>query len=124
MRGGGRAMGLTIEECGVVGGGGGGFPTEVKLQTPVPLVIVNGAECEPLLHKDKELLRHEAASMLAGLRIVMERVGAQEAVVGVKHKYDDVIASLRSRLPSGVRVVPLTDTYPAGDEFVLVHDVT
>ncbi len=60
-------MGLTIEECGVVGAGGGGFPTEVKLQTPVPLVIVNGAECEPLLHKDKELLRHEAPAMLAGL---------------------------------------------------------
>ena len=60
-------MGLTLEECGVVGAGGGGFPTEAKLQTPVPLVIVNGAECEPLLHKDKELLRHEAPAMLAGL---------------------------------------------------------
>ena len=67
-------MGPTIEECGVVGAGGGGFPTEVKLQTPVPLVIVNGAECEPLLHKDKELLRHEAPAMLAGLTAVMERV--------------------------------------------------
>ena len=72
-----------MEDLGIVGAGGGGFPTEVKLRTPVPLVIVNGAECEPLLHKDKELLRHEAASMLAGLRIVMDRVGAQEGVVGV-----------------------------------------
>ena len=61
-------MGLTIEECGVVGAGGGGFPTDVKLQTPVPLVIVNGAECEPLLHKDKELLRHEAPDDAGGPR--------------------------------------------------------
>lgn len=114
----------SLEELGVVGAGGGGFPTEVKLRTPVPLVIVNGAECEPLLHKDKELLRHEASAMLTGLGVVMERVGANEAVVGIKHKYDDVIASLRSQLPAGVRAVPLTDTYPAGDEFVLVHDVT
>ncbi len=113
-----------MEHLGIVGAGGGGFPTEVKLQTPVPLVIVNGAECEPLLHKDKELLRHEASSMLAGLRVVMDRVGAQEGVVGVKHKYEDVIATLRTQLPAGVRVVPLSDTYPAGDEFILVHDVT
>jgi Na+-translocating ferredoxin:NAD+ oxidoreductase RnfC subunit len=117
-------MGGTVEEHGIVGAGGGGFPTEVKLRTPVPLVIVNGAECEPLLHKDKELLRHEAASMLAGLRVVMDRVGAREGVIGVKDTYEDVIASLRPLLPAGVRVAPLTDTYPAGDEFVLVHDVT
>ena len=88
-------MGLTLEECGVVGAGGGGFPTEVKLQTPVPLVIVNGAECEPLLHKDKELLRHETKAMLAGLATVMDRVGASEAVVGVKNKYEDVIRALQ-----------------------------
>ncbi|HSD67165.1 MAG TPA: 4Fe-4S dicluster domain-containing protein [Vicinamibacteria bacterium] len=114
----------SIEELGVVGAGGGGFPTEVKLRTPVPLVIVNGAECEPLLHKDKELLRHETSTMLSGLRLAMDRVGAREGVIGVKHKYEDVIASLRASLPPGVRVVALTDTYPAGDEFVLVHDVT
>jgi Na+-translocating ferredoxin:NAD+ oxidoreductase RnfC subunit len=119
-----RAMSLTVEECGVVGAGGGGFPTEVKLRTPVPLVLVNGAECEPLLHKDKELLRHEAPAMLAGLKAVMDRVGASEGVVGVKDKYDDVIRSLRPLLPAGVRTFPLSDTYPAGDEFILVHDVT
>jgi Na+-translocating ferredoxin:NAD+ oxidoreductase RnfC subunit len=62
--------------------------------------------------------------MLAGLRVVMDRVGASEGVVGVKHKYEDVIAALRRELPSGVRVQPLSDSYPAGDEFVLVHDVT
>jgi Na+-translocating ferredoxin:NAD+ oxidoreductase RnfC subunit len=117
-------MGLSVEECGVVGAGGGGFPTEVKLQSQVPLVIVNGAECEPLLHKDKELLRHEAPAMLAGLATVMERVGASEAVVGIKDKYDDVIRALQADLPPGVRTLPLSDSYPAGDEFILVHDVT
>ena len=47
-----------IEDHGVVGAGGGGFPTAVKLAAKVPTVIVNGAECEPLLHKDKELMQH------------------------------------------------------------------
>ena len=117
-------MALSLEECGVVGAGGGGFPTGAKLQAQVPLVIVNGAECEPLLHKDKELLRHRAEPLLAGLATVMERVAASEAVVGVKNKYEDVIRGLQPRLPKGVRTFPLPDSYPSGDEFLLVHDVT
>jgi len=82
------------------------------------------SEGEPLLHKDKELLRHEAPAMLAGLKTVMDRVGASEGVVGAKDKYEDVIRALQPLLPAGVRTFPLTDTYPAGDEFILVHDVT
>ncbi len=114
----------TIETHGVVGAGGGGFPTAVKLATQVPTFIVNGAECEPLLHKDKELMRHQAEPMLRGLQVAMERVGAREAIIGIKNKYDDVMASLKPQLPTGVRILPLTDTYPSGDEFILVHDAT
>jgi Na+-translocating ferredoxin:NAD+ oxidoreductase RnfC subunit len=113
-----------IAELGIVGAGGGGFPTDVKLRAKVSLVIVNAAECEPLLHKDKELLKHEAAALLAGLRTAMELCDAREGVIGIKNKYQDVMAELAPELPSGVRLFPLTDTYPAGDEFILVHDVT
>ena len=114
----------TIEELGIVGAGGAGFPTAVKLSTHVPLVIVNGAECEPLLHKDKELMHHEAGAMLRGLAVAMERTGASEGVVAVKEKYAEILQSLAAQAGPGVRVFPLTDTYPAGDEFILVHDVT
>lgn len=113
-----------IETNGVVGAGGGGFPTSVKLAAQVPTFIVNGAECEPLLHKDKELMQHQAEPMLKGLAVAMDRVGAKEAVIGIKNKYEDVIAALKPQLPTGVRIQALTDTYPAGDEFILVHDVT
>ena len=112
------------EELGIVGAGGAGFPTAVKLKTQVKLVIVNGAECEPLLHKDKELMHHHAPAMLRGLRVAMDRTGASEAVLGVKNKYKDIIESLGALAPAGVRVFPLSDSYPAGDEFILVHDVT
>jgi Na+-translocating ferredoxin:NAD+ oxidoreductase RnfC subunit len=54
----------------------------------------------------------------------MERVGASRAVVGVKEKYDGVIRALAAEVPNDVEVHPLRDTYPAGDEFVLVYDVT
>jgi Na+-translocating ferredoxin:NAD+ oxidoreductase RnfC subunit len=113
-----------LEELGIVGAGGGGFPTAVKFGAKVSLVIVNAAECEPLLHKDKELLHHHSEPFLRGLQMAMEIVGAREAAIGIKEKYHEIIAALERIVPPGVRVVPLPDVYPAGDEFILVHLIT
>ncbi len=113
-----------IDELGIIGAGGGGFPTAAKLRTQVSVAIANGAECEPLLHKDKELLHHHAAPFLWGLEMAMHLVGAREGVIGIKEKYHDIIAALEAQVPAGVRVVALPDVYPAGDEFILVHMVT
>ncbi len=113
-----------VEELGIVGAGGGGFPAAVKLRARVSTVIANAAECEPLLHKDKELLQHHEDPFLRGLRMAMEMVGAREGVIGIKEKYHEIIAELESQESAGVRVVPLPDVYPAGDEFILVHMVT
>lgn len=111
-----------IGQHGVVGAGGGGFPTATKLASAVPTVIVNGAECEPLLHKDKELMQHLAAPMLRGLAAVMRLVSADQGIVGIKNKYTAVQEALAPQLPANVRILPLSDSYPAGDEFLLVHD--
>lgn len=113
-----------IRESGVVGAGGAGFPTDVKYRKPVSTFIVNAAECEPLLHKDKEVLIHLADDFFAGLRIAMERVAAREAIIGIKAKYSDVIRAIEPMMPKWARIEPLGDFYPAGDEFVLVYDVT
>ncbi len=113
-----------VAELGIVGSGGGGFPTAVKLQARVSTVIANAAECEPLLHKDKELLLHHSVPFLRGLEAAMEMVGAREGVVGIKDKYHDIIEALERQLPGNMRVMPLPDVYPAGDEFILVHLVT
>ncbi len=113
-----------VQQCGVVGAGGAGFPTHVKLQASADTIILNAAECEPLLHKDKELLRCFGDDVLAGLESARQLVGAGEAIVGVKGKYIDVIEQLRVKLPERHRIVELTDTYPAGDEFILVYDTT
>ena len=113
-----------LDELGIVGAGGGGFPTAVKLKARVSTVIANAAECEPLLHKDKELLLHELEPFLRGLETVMSIVGAREGAVGIKEKYHDIIGALRNSAPQSVRVVPLPDVYPTGDEFILVHLVT
>ncbi len=114
----------SIRENGVVGSGGAGFPTAIKLSAKAGTYIVNAAECEPLLHKDKELLKHYSGPVLKGLQMAMKMVGATRGVIGIKEKYEDVIESLSRQLPPAVEICPLSDTYPAGDEFILVYEVT
>ena len=114
----------TALRCGVVGAGGAGFPTHVKLSAPAGTLIVNAAECEPLLHKDKEMMRAFADEMIVGMRLAIDAVGAKEGVVGIKAKYEDVIALLADKLHDDMRVHPLRDYYPTGDEFTLVYEVT
>jgi Na+-translocating ferredoxin:NAD+ oxidoreductase RnfC subunit len=112
-----------IFEAGVVGAGGAGFPTHVKLAAKADTVLVNAAECEPLLHKDKEVLRAYVDEVAEGTAVAMRLVGAACGIVGIKEKYVDVIDLLRARLPKSIGVAPLRDAYPAGDEFILVYDV-
>jgi len=113
-----------VESWGIVGAGGGGFPTHVKLKAKADIIILNAAECEPLLHKDKEVLRAFPEEVIAGLQQAARQVGATQAVIGIKGKYEDVIELLRPRLPAGMRIAELSDSYPSGDEFILVYDVT
>ncbi len=110
-----------IAEAGIVGAGGAGFPTHVKLSGKADTVIINAAECEPLLHKDKEVLRAEADGVIAGLATAMELVGAQRGIIGIKGKYTDVIELLEPKLKAGMEIIPLADAYPSGDEFILVY---
>jgi len=110
---------------GVVGAGGAGFPTYKKLERAVDTLILNAAECEPLLHKDKEVLRHQLDQVLEGMRLCMRAVGAARGVVGIKEKYHDLIDQIGRRSERlGIGVHTLGDYYPAGDEFITVYEVT
>src|SRR5436190_13659979 len=91
-----------IESCGVVGAGGAGFPTHVKLKATAEVILLNAAECEPLLHKDKELLRVFPDEVIAGLEAARRLVGASKAIIGIKYKYTDVIALLQDKLLPGM----------------------
>jgi Na+-translocating ferredoxin:NAD+ oxidoreductase RnfC subunit len=114
-----------VRLAGVVGAGGGGFPTHVKLAGKADTVIANGAECEPLLHKDAAVMEHQAVAMLKGILLAMEAVGAATGVVGIKAKNEHAVAAVEAACKgTAVRVQLLGDYYPAGDEFDLVHEVT
>ena len=115
-----------IRSNGVVGAGGAGFPTYKKLEAAADTVIVNAAECEPLLHKDKEILRHHLDAVLDGLLQVVRQAGAGRAIVAIKEKYRGADRGARpaGEPQDGIEVHPLGDYYPAGDEFVTVYEAT
>lgn len=112
-----------IREAGVVGAGGAGFPTHVKVFAAAETVIVNGAECEPLLRVDQQLMETQADRLVAGLQAAMAATGAGQGVIALKAKYKGAIAALKKAInDSTIRLHLLADFYPAGDEHVLVYE--
>ncbi len=114
-----------LRECGVVGAGGAGFPTYVKAQSQVEFLIANGAECEPLIHKDAELMKHFPSEILSGMTTMMEATGAKQGKFGVKTKNAEAIEALRhNNRNERIEFVMLGDFYPSGDEYELVYTAT
>lgn len=114
-----------VRAAGVVGAGGGGFPAHVKLAAKADTVIANGAECEPLLHKDAVVMERQAAAVVRGVEACMEAVGARDGVVAIKAKNRHAVEAVQEAcVRSKVKVHLLGDYYPAGDEYDLVHEVT
>src|SRR5512139_3785662 len=85
-----------IRQAGVVGAGGGGFPTHVKLNAKADTIIANGAECEPLLHKDAVIMEERAADLVRGMILAMEAVQAKDAVIGIKAKKTRAVAAVQA----------------------------
>lgn len=119
------ALAEQLRSCGVVGAGGAGFPAEVKARSKVEYLLANGAECEPLLHKDEELMKHFAGGIIAGMSLMREAVGAEQARFGLKEKHKAAIAALKPHLEqAGMEFSFLGDFYPSGDEYELVYAAT
>jgi len=114
-----------LKEGGVVGAGGAGFPTYVKAQAQVEFVLANGAECEPLIHKDAELMKNFPGEVVSGMKLMMAATQARQGKFGIKRKNAAAIQSIEPQLGSGqIEVVLLGDFYPSGDEYELVQIAT
>lgn len=115
-----------VYKAGVIGAGGGGFPTHIKLKAQVDTVIANGSECEPLLNSDKTLLKERACEVLDGMKYAMSATGAGTGYIAVKGDYKEIITTLKKELPrdGSIKLHLLENYYPAGDEFLTVYDVT
>jgi len=116
-----------VQAAGVVGCGGAGFPTHVKLDARgIDTFIVNGAECEPLLRSDRWLMRNKADQLVSTVAAVRRHLGAARAVIALKETYTEEIAALRAAneaSSSPVELFLLKAFYPAGDEQVQVLEV-
>lgn len=115
-----------VLRAGVVGAGGGGFPAHVKLKASVDTVIANGSECEPLLGSDKAMMIACPDKLIEGIQLAMQATGAKTGVIAIKEHYKDVTNAVKKVLPQdgSIKLHPLENYYPAGDEFILVYEVT
>lgn len=115
-----------IREAGVVGMGGAGFPTHVKGEAPVEVLIANGCECEPYLTSDDLLLQTCPEEVLRGLRVMKKLTGARRVVLALEDNKPQAQAALREKLggQGDVEIVSLVTRYPQGSEKQLIQAVT
>lgn len=122
----GTAPAELIEEAGIVGLGGAGFPTSVKLNLNFGgkgTVIVNAAECEPILSHNISRIQNEPEKLLAGLKIVMRVVNAGKGIIAIKEIHKEAIAALKeANTNADVSVFPLENIYPMGEERAIVRE--
>lgn len=112
-------------QAGVVGAGGAGFPTHTKANAKVEFMIANGAECEPLIHKDVELMTHFAREIISGMLLMMEQIGAKKGFFGLKEKNKVAVDCISREIKDrNIELILLSDFYPAGDEYELVYAST
>lgn len=117
----------TIKNAGVVGAGGAGFPTHMKLNTTTEWFIVNASECEPMIETDKYLCRTYPNEIVEAAEKVGRHLKAQHVVIALKSHYEEEAAALQEAVRKRKSRVTLYTTrsfFPAGDEFVLVEEVT
>lgn len=114
-----------IKEAGIVGLGGAGFPTYAKLSTPIEngTVLVNAAECEPILCHNMARIRQSAAEIIEGLELVMSLVKAREGVIAIKEIHREEISLLEHSISSEhIRLAMLPNLYPMGEERAIVRE--
>lgn len=116
-----------IEEAGIVGMGGAGFPTAPKLTPPKGVIIdyllLNGCECEPYLTADHRLMVEYAEEIVLGAKLLAKACGARKIIIGVEDNKPDAIASLKEQA-GAVDVVALPTRYPQGGEKQLIQALT
>ncbi len=115
-----------IKENGIVGAGGAGFPTYMKIDKRANTILMNCAECEPLLLLHRQLLKERAQEIVRTFAMMADVVEAEEAIIGIKEEYRSTIEALNQYVPlyPKVRIQLLPGAYPMGDEVVLIYEAT
>ena len=115
-----------MQENGVVGAGGAGFPTYAKLNENANTILMNCAECEPLLKLHRQLLEKHAYEIMKTFQMIADTVGASESIIGIKKSYVQTVKALQQHIEEfpNMRIHLLEEVYPMGDEVVLIYEAT
>lgn len=121
-----KELGSILQQSGIVGAGGAGFPTYAKLNENAETIILNCAECEPLLRLHRQLLEKHAREIVETFYMMGQTMGSKDIVIGIKRAYKGTIEALNAVIGDykGVKLGLLDEVYPAGDEVVLIYEVT
>jgi len=116
-----------VKEAGVVGAGGAGFPTHIKLDVDLSdgVVIANAAECEPILNHNIKLIEEDPEIIFKGMEHILDITGANKGYIAIKNKNVKALIALKSLVSKypdiEIRYIP--DIYPAGDERVIIREI-
>ena len=114
-----------MRSAGIVGAGGAGFPSYAKLAEGADTLLINGAECEPLLYTDYTILKNEMSEVLSGAECVISAGFARRAILAIKeHTAKRLSLTDGEMLSRFVSVKVLPDVYPMGDEVSLIYQST
>ncbi|MBQ2968733.1 MAG: SLBB domain-containing protein [Clostridia bacterium] len=121
-----KELAKILQDNGVCGAGGAGFPSHAKLNEKADTIILNCAECEPLLKVHRHVLKAHTFEILKALQLVCETVGAKDCIIATKPSYKRTVEALREALPAfpGIRLSLIPETYPAGDEVITIFETT
>lgn len=119
-------LSTVMRENGVVGAGGAGFPSYAKLNTKADTIILNCAECEPLLKLHRQVLEKYAFEILSTLETIADAVEAEHIIIAVKGSYKNAVEAVKANMSSFKRVEIgiLPEIYPAGDEVITIYETT
>lgn len=117
----------TAFEAGIVGAGGAGFPSHIKLKTEIPngYLIANCVECEPLLNHNIESIEKDPTHLINGLKYAMESTKAPTGYIAIKAKNKKAVEVLKEAVKNekNIEVKELRDMYPMGEERAIIHEI-
>lgn len=115
-----------LRENGIVGAGGAGFPTYGKLSDKADTILLNCAECEPLLKLHRQLLKAYVYEILKAFQLIAETLQVKEAIIGIKEEYHETIEALEEYIGEFplIRIHRLPGVYPMGDEVIMIYETT
>ncbi len=115
-----------FQEYGIAGAGGAGFPSYAKLNEKADTIILNCAECEPLLKVHREVLKNYTYEIMCGLTMLSEAMGNAKCIIAIKPSYKTTVQAVKDQLSAfpNIEIKYLPEIYPAGDEVVTIYEAT